>query len=1527
MKRILFFLISILCFAEYALAQPATYSIPVSIGRNNCGSSGGTDSVYFFNYVNRSMTRASFPNAYRPRLKIGPASTADRWSIFAATIQYNPKDQKIYYLWTDYGHAIRPAGSAIGGYWTYVWRWRPDTTFATAASPGTINFVDTLRSFPYDIGGVAFDNNGVGWTLEFPGTMPATRAFLRPIDFAAGIYNPADTMDFIPSTGLGSRLYNVNSGDMTMMPSGQIYYNFNNKLYTPDYGSYGGPTRHIKTTYIDTTRVPVAGSSLVGLAFGDGDLIASYSGGCRYRVLNPVTGDTAAMGYTYAASKGVYSVDMTQITSGVGASKKLVSVTPTGTANQYDVVYDVFVRNYGTTPITNVQVSDNLALINGIGNVSNVSATLISNPAGVALSTAPVFNGTTATNLLAAGQTLVNYPSSNNNFTIRISCRLSNILSGVVYYNQAITTANGFNNTALRDSSTNGNIPDLNQNDKPDDIGESQPTPLIIKLTPIAQPCNVLNQVLYTENFGTGAGVYATLPTSPNTFSTTYIGSAIPPLPNNRFTLTNNAINGDVTNWISLTDHTGGVNGRMMVVNADITTHTFFRDTMPAVCAGQQYNFIFWAAFVGNNAYKATCDGLGGFRYPVMLIRVRDLSTGLIITEGYTDTIKLTSWNQYGIKWTSPSGFSNAIVELINAGEGGCGNDVAIDDIQFGLCSPAPTISLGGMAAGCLGASQTFTSNISDTTAIAGSKDYQWQWSPAPGSGPWTSISGATGATYTINPVTATDTGRFYRVIVASAGNMGTPSCQYISPGVKLTGKAPSVAATSANRNKNNICPGITVQLSLTGGSLGAGAGWRWYTGSPGGTLIGSGTTLNVTPTVTTTYYVRAEGDCNTTAAASVTVTVNCDIDKDNDGIPDFVESNMAAAFADANSNSVINAYDPTYAGFVDYNNDFVNDNFQADGDSDNDGIPNYLDATFPGRVDTNSDGIDDRFDQDKDGVINMLDLDSDNDGVPDVVEAWGVDTNGNGLIDNLTDTDGDGLSDNVDTRIVAADGAYNTGVGLGLINLDGDALPNFLDLDSDNDGIPDIREVFAADANNDGKADGFTDVNGDGLHDAYINAGALLLTGADGNSDGRADTWPNKNLDRDLRPNAYDLDSDGDGIADVIESGGGITDANLDGLADGVLVNGWSSSVAALPALNLRNTEAVGNPDYLDIDSDEDGIPDNIEGMSTVGYLLPTTTDTDGDGLCSPYDNLVGFGGSGIFVYDHDGDSTPDYRDLDTDSDGSLDICEGNDWSLDGVCNEPLVLTGVDTDGDGLDNLFDSLNSVTNLKGTSYMMGNGGSFTGDATPGTKATVQRTLVTQGDRDWRWAATVLPVNFLGFTGVMQGSQVNLNWTIVTAKEIARFEVERSTDNSNFIKVGTVTDAVQLNVQQGFALTDDVSNVSSDVFYYRLKAIAKTGEWKYSNILVVRRSATKTPVTIMPNPAYDYVTVKFFVEKESEVTIRLVDNIGKTVLLQKQKAAKGNNAVQLTNLLKYSNGVYSVQVLVNGEVVTQKIILSH
>jgi hypothetical protein len=206
-------------------------------------------------------------------------------------------------------------------------------------------------------------------------------------------------------------------------------------------------------------------------------------------------------------------------------------------------------------------------------------------------------------------------------------------------------------------------------------------------------------------------------------------------------------------------------------------------------------------------------------------------------------------------------------------------------------------------------------------------------------------------------------------------------------------------------------------------------------------------------------------------------------------------------------------------------------------------------------------------------------------------------------------------------------------------------------------------------------------------------------------------------------------------------------------------------------------------------------------------------------------------------------------------------------------------------------------------------MMGNGGSFTGDATPGTKATVQRRFVIQSDRDWRWAATVLPAQFLNFSGVKKGDYTELSWVVITAKEIDHFEVERSTNNTTYNYVGVVNSFVELNKEQAFTFTDNTAGINSDIIYYRLKAIGKNGEIKYSNVLVVRQITDNLKVTMMPNPAGSYVTLNVQAEKNGKAQITLIDKTGRKVLTQAEKLVTGFNNVTIL-LDNITPGVYAV-----------------
>jgi gliding motility-associated-like protein len=220
--------------------------------------------------------------------------------------------------------------------------------------------------------------------------------------------------------------------------------------------------------------------------------------------------------------------------------------------------------------------------------------------------------------------------------------------------------------------------------------------------------------------------------------------------------------------------------------------------------------------------------------------------------------------------------------------------------------------------------------------------------------------------------------------------------------------------------------------------------------------------------------------------------------------------------------------------------------------------------------------------DSDKDGIPDDIDLDDDNDGILDTVENAACSPS------SITcDTDGDGI-------------------------------PNSLDLDSDGDGLTDVLETGGLDANGDGKVDGAVDANGIPL--AAIGG----LTPPDTDGDGKFD--------------AYDLDSDGDGIPDAIEKG---TDPN-----------------------NPVDTDKDGIPDYRDLDSDGDGIPDAIE----KGTDPNNPVDTDKDGIPDYRDldsdndgipDAIEKGTDPNNPVDTDKDGIPDYLDLDSDGDGVLDATE----------------------------------------------------------------------------------------------------------------------------------------------------------------------------------------------------------------------------------------------------------------------------
>ena len=92
----------------------------------------------------------------------------------------------------------------------------------------------------------------------------------------------------------------------------------------------------------------------------------------------------------------------------------------------------------------------------------------------------------------------------------------------------------------------------------------------------------------------------------------------------------------------------------------------------------------------------------------------------------------------------------------------------------------------------------------------------------------------------------------------------GTLGNNYIAP------TTPSISASTIIN-----CGVVNTLLGIASGSLNSASNWYWYSGSCGGTPIGTGTSVTVNPSVTTTYFVRGESNCVTSGScSSIQITV-----------------------------------------------------------------------------------------------------------------------------------------------------------------------------------------------------------------------------------------------------------------------------------------------------------------------------------------------------------------------------------------------------------------------------------------------------------------------------------------------------------------------------------------------------------------------------------------------------------------------------------------------------------------------------
>ncbi|GEC79339.1 T9SS type B sorting domain-containing protein [Flavobacterium aquatile] len=316
-------------------------------------------------------------------------------------------------------------------------------------------------------------------------------------------------------------------------------------------------------------------------------------------------------------------------------------------------------------------------------------------------------------------------------------------------------------------------------------------------------------------------------------------------------------------------DATDGVNGKALIVNANASTSgDFYKRTVTGLCINTTFEFSAWVM----NVYNPGSGFCGASEIPINVrFEIWNDTETVLLGSGNTGNIIGTStpiWQQFALVFTTTNQTS-VVLKMKNNGLGGCGNDLAIDDIEFRSCGDLTTIS-SPSTVGSIFSTCDATASIQLQATTSGTSTYFYQWQTSTNGFTWTDIAGANASTYTTPSLSSTT---YFRTKVAQdAANLSNDFCSALSDVFTvsfLPGPSNSVNNGDVTICSNQGIPSLSVS-SEPGSSV------NWYDAPTGGTLL-QANSLTYTPTAGGTFYAESyftASNCKSASRTPVTLTI-----------------------------------------------------------------------------------------------------------------------------------------------------------------------------------------------------------------------------------------------------------------------------------------------------------------------------------------------------------------------------------------------------------------------------------------------------------------------------------------------------------------------------------------------------------------------------------------------------------------------------------------------------------------------------
>lgn len=185
-------------------------------------------------------------------------------------------------------------------------------------------------------------------------------------------------------------------------------------------------------------------------------------------------------------------------------------------------------------------------------------------------------------------------------------------------------------------------------------------------------------------------------------------------------------------------------------------------------------------------------------------------------------------------------------------------------------------------------------------------------------------------------------------------------------------------------------------------------------------------------------------------------------------------------------------------------------------------------------------------------------------------------------------------------------------------------------------------------------------------------------------------------------------------------------------------------------------------------------------------------------------------------------------------------------------------------------------------------------------------------------------TVLPIELIYIrANAIDNQYIKVTWATASELNTNRFEVLRSTDAVNFVKVGELPAAGNSNTIKNY-LYDDHDVVPGITYYYQIREVDNGSHVQLTNIANAKLERDKFElISIYPNPVVDNTVITMYSKDAMDITLIVYNDIGELMKDDQKTLKEGLNEWNISTE-KWAKGVYYFIIKSDDKPITKQVI---